>query len=200
MSKLFIEDTSLVALGDAIRAKTGKSAKLTPAQMASEIGSITTGGGGGSSSGLPTPPEGGWNYGTSPWHWYCHTTTSVTNDYWVFDVSNCTSLTITWNFIPGDNAATGYTNTFGYAPHYGYLVEWGDKVPTARNRAGVSTKIDDTARVGGEKYVVTKSASEATGTATFDVTNYTILTLQVFLYSATYSSAAAIYISDISYS
>jgi hypothetical protein len=47
MSKIFIEDTTLVAIGDAIREKTGSSDKLSPLDMPSAIGGITTGGGGG---------------------------------------------------------------------------------------------------------------------------------------------------------
>ena len=44
--KLFINESSLTAIANAIRAKSGKSAKLSPAQMATEIAAIETGGGG----------------------------------------------------------------------------------------------------------------------------------------------------------
>ena len=44
MSKVFIEETSLSAIGDAIRAKTGKTELFSPAQMPAEIESIETGG------------------------------------------------------------------------------------------------------------------------------------------------------------
>ena len=46
MSKVFIEETTLTAIGDAIREKTGKTDLIAPLSMATEIGSITTGGGG----------------------------------------------------------------------------------------------------------------------------------------------------------
>jgi hypothetical protein len=46
MAKVFIEETSLTAIGDAIRAKTGDSALMSPAEMATAIEGITTGGGG----------------------------------------------------------------------------------------------------------------------------------------------------------
>lgn len=39
-----IKDETLTAIGDAIREKTGKTNKLTPAEMATEIAGITTGG------------------------------------------------------------------------------------------------------------------------------------------------------------
>ncbi|MBQ6281515.1 MAG: tyrosine-protein phosphatase, partial [Oscillospiraceae bacterium] len=42
MSEYLIQDTSLTAIANAIRAKTGGAANLTPAQMATEIAGITT--------------------------------------------------------------------------------------------------------------------------------------------------------------
>lgn len=47
MSKLFIEDTTLSAIGDAIRSKTGGTELIAPLDMPTAIGSIETGGGGG---------------------------------------------------------------------------------------------------------------------------------------------------------
>ena len=46
MAKVFIEETTLTAIGDAIRGKTGKTELIDPANMSTEIASITTGGGG----------------------------------------------------------------------------------------------------------------------------------------------------------
>lgn len=48
MAKYIVEDTSLIAVADAIRAKTGKSDPLTLADMPTEVASIETGGGGSS--------------------------------------------------------------------------------------------------------------------------------------------------------
>ena len=47
MSKVFIEDTTLTAIGDAIRGKAGTSDLIDPANMAQEITNLPTGGGGG---------------------------------------------------------------------------------------------------------------------------------------------------------
>ena len=47
MAKVFIEETTLTAIGDAIRSKTGKTELIDPANMSTEIASITTGAGGG---------------------------------------------------------------------------------------------------------------------------------------------------------
>jgi hypothetical protein len=46
MAEYLIQDTTLDAIADAINAKTGKSAAMTPAEMVTEIESIETGGGG----------------------------------------------------------------------------------------------------------------------------------------------------------
>lgn len=46
MSKVFIEETTLTAIGDAIREKTGKSDLIAPGVMPDEIRAIETGGGG----------------------------------------------------------------------------------------------------------------------------------------------------------
>jgi hypothetical protein len=45
MSKYVIEDTSLIAIGDAIREKGGTTATMSPAQMAEAILALTIGGG-----------------------------------------------------------------------------------------------------------------------------------------------------------
>lgn len=46
MANVFIQDSTMSAIGDAIRAKTGGTDKLLPADMAAAISGITTGGGG----------------------------------------------------------------------------------------------------------------------------------------------------------
>lgn len=56
MAKVFIEESNLTAIGEAIRSKTGKTDLLSPASMASEIESITTGGG--SEGGIAIPAKG----------------------------------------------------------------------------------------------------------------------------------------------
>lgn len=59
MSKVVINDTSLTAIGDAIRKKTGKSDLLLPSEMPSAIESISSSGGGGSTGpSIPMLPPG----------------------------------------------------------------------------------------------------------------------------------------------
>ena len=53
MSKVSIEESTLSAIGDAIRKKTGESALLSPLDMPTAIGSISGGGGGGDDEDSP---------------------------------------------------------------------------------------------------------------------------------------------------
>ena len=53
MSKVSIEESTLSAIGDAIRKKTGESALLSPLDMPTAIGSISGGGGGGGDEDSP---------------------------------------------------------------------------------------------------------------------------------------------------
>lgn len=77
MAKVFIEETSLTAIGDAIRAKTGDSALMSPAEMVTAIEGITTGGGGGECN-LPHIPEEaltitggcGSKFANNGWNWF----------------------------------------------------------------------------------------------------------------------------------
>ena len=55
MAKVFIEESTLTAIGDAIRSKTSTTAKLSPTAMPAKIESIETGGGGGGY--VPTDTE-----------------------------------------------------------------------------------------------------------------------------------------------
>lgn len=99
MSKLFIEESSLTAIGDAIRNKTGGSELLSPAAMVTAIESIEGGGGG-----TELPDEafvitGNCHYrlGYDGWNWYIEmfgnkiTTNSISNLGYTF--MNSTELT-----------------------------------------------------------------------------------------------------------
>lgn len=96
MAKVFIQESTLTAIGDAIRSKTGKTELIDPANMSTEIASITTGGGGG--GGLP---EGALNitgdcsyrFANNGWNWFIEEygnqiTTSITKGEDMFRYSN----------------------------------------------------------------------------------------------------------------
>ena len=95
MAKVFIQESTLTAIGDAIRSKTGKTELIDPANMSTEIASITTGGGGG---GLP---EGALNitgdcsyrFANNGWNWFIEEygdqiTTSITKGENMFQNSD----------------------------------------------------------------------------------------------------------------
>lgn len=63
--KYVVEDTSLVAIANAIRAKTGKTANLTLADMPTAIASIETGGSSGGGFSFPTAEPGIYKHGTN---------------------------------------------------------------------------------------------------------------------------------------
>lgn len=87
MAKVFIEESSLTAIGDAIRNKTGNSALMSPAAMVTAINGITTGG---------DLPEGSLvltgncahAFASPFWDWYIYldgvTTNNITNAAYMF--------------------------------------------------------------------------------------------------------------------
>jgi hypothetical protein len=117
MAKVFIEETSLTAIGDAIRAKTGDNALMSPAEMAEAIEGITTGGGGGSDdcNGRHIPEEAltitgncSYKFANSGWNWFIEqcgdeiTTKDISNANNMFTSSKqLTSIPFDLNFVSG---------------------------------------------------------------------------------------------------
>ena len=96
MAKVFIEETTLTAIGDAIRGKTGKTELIDPANMSTEIAGIEAGGGGFEPSAEELTYSGDLNYlfrnGRFDWliNQYGHkmSTTDITKAQNMFE--NCT--------------------------------------------------------------------------------------------------------------
>lgn len=65
MSKVYLEDSTLTAIGTAIREKTGSDALLLPGDMPNAIAGIVAGGGGGVFPGLPNKNTRLWQATTS---------------------------------------------------------------------------------------------------------------------------------------
>jgi hypothetical protein len=118
MAKVFIEETTLTNIGDAIRAKTGKTELIDPALMGEEITSIEAGSGGG----VELPEEAlnitgncTYRFYSGAWDWFISaygnrvTTTSITTLLGAFagsdaeeipfiiNVSNCSTLNTCFN-------------------------------------------------------------------------------------------------------
>ena len=199
MSKYAIEDSTLIAIGDAIRSKTGTTNTMSPSEMATAIGTIEGGGSSGGGTGGSSrweSPEGGWTYGTSPWHGYYTTSTTAQYDYWNFDTTNCSKLTFTLVYLPNRNTSLKYYNYLNLYAAYGYLYEYGSnddavvKYTQIDNNALAATKIGGFEGPKGGKQILTY---------TLDVANYTVVSLQIEMSSYQSSSYCALYISDIQY-
>ena len=122
MSKVFIEESTLSAIGNAIREKTGKSDLIGPLNMATEIASITTGGG----SGGDLPEEAflitgdcEHRFANNGWNWFVEgygnrvTTNNITNCNTMFSGSR--ELTkIPFEINCGDVTAMSCANIFSY--------------------------------------------------------------------------------------
>lgn len=107
MSKVYLKDSTLTAIGNAIRGKTGESGLLLPSEMANAIASIT-GGGSGSSLILPEAGDKIWTNttGTSQQHM------SVPSD---IDPNNVKLIVFTTH--PGATSASpDYYSDYFYIP------------------------------------------------------------------------------------
>ena len=94
MAKVFIQESTLTAIGDAIRSKTGKTELIDPANMSTEIASITTGGGGGlPEEGLNMTGDCSYRFAYNGWNWFIkeygnQITTSITKGNYMFQNSD----------------------------------------------------------------------------------------------------------------
>lgn len=135
MSKVFIEETTLTAIGDAIREKTGKAELIAPLSMATEISSITTGGGGGGD--LPdevfTITGNCRNrFANDGWNWFIRdygdkiTTKDITIAQEMFQNSTeLTSIPFKLNFIYSNNNHLTLSGMFQYCSKLTDLPEMG---------------------------------------------------------------------------
>lgn len=115
MSKVFIEETTLTSIGDAIRGKTGNTELIAPLDMATEIESIQTGGG-------ELPPEAfvisgncDYRFSNNGWNWFIDaygnqiTTENVTNAANMFSYSNqLKSIPFDLNFYNNTTSNASY--------------------------------------------------------------------------------------------
>lgn len=120
MSKLFIENSTLTAIGDAIREKTGKTALIAPGAMPAEIKSIVSGGGGGEGdcNGLHIPEDalvltGDCQYKfTKGWEWFLRdfgdriTTEKIWQPQYMFHLVKITNIPFAINL--GNPAVRDY--------------------------------------------------------------------------------------------
>lgn len=96
MAKVFIQESTLTAIGDAIRNKTGKTALINPTNMPTEIASIS--GGGGSSE----PVYGAWQNIEEPANsdgTWVNTTARIDNIYLIGNVAGVKHIKFKYNHM-----------------------------------------------------------------------------------------------------
>lgn len=107
MAKVFIEESTLTNIGNAIRSKTGKTELIDPAVMHTEIASITSGGGGYE----PTEEDltirfGEYAFADGTWDWIIEhfgdriKTKALSNANHMFDESTVENIPFDLNFEP----------------------------------------------------------------------------------------------------
>ena len=118
MAKVFIEETTLTAIGDAIREKTGKTDLIDPAKMSNEIESIEAGGGG-----ADIPEEAykftgnlTYTFAEGNWDWFIEqygskiTTEDVTSLNYTFNYSKVSEIPFTINVTKAKNFSSAFAN------------------------------------------------------------------------------------------
>ena len=124
MSKVFIEETTLTNIGDAIREKTGKTDLIAPGDMPAEIAAIETGSG---SSGIPETAfnltgDCGYRFSSGGWDWFIEqygdkiTTKAISNCGYMFykskvqeipfDINTVSNPSISFMFRDCNNLTT----------------------------------------------------------------------------------------------
>lgn len=114
MSKVFIEESTLTAIGDAIRGKTGGTELIAVPNMATQIEGITTGGGSREDyvpdSALVISGKCDYKFSNSNWDWFIEkygnqiTTNNISSANNMFHNSNIETIPFDLNF---DNSKTG---------------------------------------------------------------------------------------------
>lgn len=90
MGKVFIQESTLTSIADSIRSKKGTTDLIDPANMATEIASITTGGGGLPEEALTISGDCSYRFAYDGWNWFIEeygnqiTTNGITNSSYMF--------------------------------------------------------------------------------------------------------------------
>lgn len=94
MGKVFIQESTLTSIADSIRSKKGTTALIDPANMATEIASITTGGGGLPEEALTITGHCERRFASNGWNWFVEgygdqvTTVDISTCAYMFNNSN----------------------------------------------------------------------------------------------------------------
>lgn len=107
MSKVFIQESTLTAIGDAIREKTGKTDLIAPGNMPAEISNISGGGGGDiPESAFHLTGNCPYKFAQGSWDWFLDmygnqiTTSNIGNADYMFNNSSVKNIPFDINFDP----------------------------------------------------------------------------------------------------
>lgn len=123
MSKVFIEESTLTAIGDAIRGKTGKTELLNPTNMPAEISSI----GGLPAEGFILTGNCNYMFQYGSWDWFVNMygnitkTKDITSTYQMFTTSSLQIIPFDINFKQSSNNNENYDITNMFANCYKLL-------------------------------------------------------------------------------
>lgn len=181
MSKLFIEDSTLSAIGDAIRTKTGGTDLLNPLDMAAAIESIVaTGGSGGGSVKMPDIIISGATKDMKNTSFYC---------YQVYDVTDYSQ--ITFKYTTDNPSGSNYKSKFTLKVSPGY-----NMVPESGDYGRYEYKKVDT--TGSQETVISASNAIVTNVEkTYDVSNMTTLVIELWLERYSTYATGSLRIHDI---
>lgn len=154
MAKVFIEETTLTAIGDAIRGKTGKTDLIDPANMSTEIAGIEAGGGGGveiPDSVFNLTGDIGYRFSGGGWDWFLEdyghkmTTKDVTNLASTFQ--SCKLTEIPFQINVKDLTSLSYafqaTTNLTVCPKIRGTIKWGTSSPGATDPLGNMYRLRD---------------------------------------------------------
>lgn len=171
MAHYVIQDTTLTNIADAIREKNGSEDSYKPSEMAAAIEAIETSGGGSSA--------------LADIYYNCETGSSLSynRQFFEFDVSNANTFSFTYDYDTSSRSDT--VTKFTFIAQLGYKVQkTSNKIaPRAETVAVDSNPTSQT--------ICSKLSADVSTSVTLDVSNYSVIALQ--LESLPYTNGSASY-------
>jgi len=148
MAKIFIEETTLTSIGDAIREKEGTTDLIPVTEMSARISAISGGGGGDAPTNEELTITGSCHYmfsGTG-WVWYLNkygnkiTTSGITDMSHMFKNSTISEVPFDINI----NDCAGFTNAIAYMPNLSVCPKIRGKIKWVTNTAFTDMFVNST--------------------------------------------------------
>lgn len=152
MAKVFIQESTLTSIGDAIRGKTGKTELIDPANMSTEIANIPAGGGGNEPTAEELTITGDCvgMFRNNKWNWFIErygnriTTTNISNAGTMFDSSGTLkAIPFTINLGHTGTAPIAMNNMFNYCGQ----LEAAPKIVLTKPRSSMQSMFSNCGRI-----------------------------------------------------